>query len=116
MTVTWHGSAAEYRDLVRGVGHNCCCENGMGVRTCCSAHHMINEDQRALDGLLFARRMADRLRREEWMEIPKEVAAPSGVFHQATRIQDRLHGMRSTQVWDSSHVFLASSGHPVANT
>jgi hypothetical protein len=27
---------------------------------------MLTEDQRALDGLLFARRMADRLRREEF--------------------------------------------------
>jgi hypothetical protein len=48
---------------------------------------MINEDQRALDGLLFARRLADRLRREEWMETREAVAAPSGVVHQATAIQ-----------------------------
>jgi hypothetical protein len=67
MTVTWHGRAAEYRDLVSAVGRNCCCEYGMGARTRGAAHHMIAEDQRALDGLLFARRMADRLRREEWM-------------------------------------------------
>ncbi len=88
MTVTWHGSAAEYRDLVRGVGRNCCCEYGMNVRTCCSAHRMINEDQRALDGLLFARRMADRLRSEEWMETREAVAAPSGVFHQQLRLSE----------------------------
>ena len=75
------------RDLVGAVGRNCCCEYGVGVRTCCSAHRMIAEDQRALDGLLFARRMADQLRREEWMEIREAVAAPSGVVHQATAIQ-----------------------------
>lgn len=39
----------------------------MGVRlTTCNPHRMLSEDQRALDGLLFVRRMADRLRREEF--------------------------------------------------
>ena len=80
MTVTWHGRAAEYRDLVDAVGRNCGCEYGMGVRTCCSAHRMIAEDQRALDGLLFARRMADRLRREEWMKTRELAATRSGAF------------------------------------
>jgi hypothetical protein len=87
MTVTWHGRAAEYRDLVSAVGRNCCCEYGMGARTQCAAHHMIAEDQRALDGLLFARRMADRLRREEWMETREPAAAPSSALHQATWIR-----------------------------
>jgi hypothetical protein len=43
--------------------------------------------ERALDGSLFARRMADRLRREEWMDAREAVAAPSRVVHQATAIQ-----------------------------
>jgi hypothetical protein len=30
---------------------------------------MIAEEQRVLDGLLFARRMSDRLRREEWSNV-----------------------------------------------
>jgi hypothetical protein len=66
MTVTWHGRAAEYRDLVDAVARNCSCEYGIGLRTRCAAHQMIAEEQRVLDGLLFARRMSDRLRREEW--------------------------------------------------
>jgi hypothetical protein len=67
MTVIWRGSAAESQALVDAVEHNCTCEFWMDVRlTCCPAHRMLVEDQRALDGLLFARRIADRLRQEEW--------------------------------------------------
>ena len=36
------------------------------AHTACAAHRMLIEDQRAMDGLLFARRMADRLKREEF--------------------------------------------------
>ena len=67
MTVIWRGTAAESQALVEAVDHNCACEFWMDVRlTRCAAHRMLVEDQRALDGLLFARRIADRLRREEW--------------------------------------------------
>jgi len=39
----------------------------MGVRLAtCAPHRMLTEDQRALNGLLFARRMAERLLREEF--------------------------------------------------
>ncbi|MCA1644065.1 MAG: hypothetical protein LC797_00905 [Chloroflexi bacterium] len=39
----------------------------MGVRLAtCAPHRMLTEDQRALNGLLFARRMAERLNREEF--------------------------------------------------
>ena len=38
----------------------------MGVRLAtCAPHRMLTEDQRALNGLLFARRLVERLRREE---------------------------------------------------
>jgi len=67
MTVIWRGTPAESHALADAVDHNCACEFWMDVRlTCCPAHRMLVEDQRALDGLLFARRIADRLRREEW--------------------------------------------------
>jgi hypothetical protein len=40
----------------------------MGMRlTSCPSHRMLVEDQRALDGLLFARRIAAQLRDEEWL-------------------------------------------------
>jgi hypothetical protein len=66
--VVWHGSQQESFDLVNAIARNCTCEFGlMGVRIAtCAPHRMLTEDQRALNGLLFARRMADRLRREEF--------------------------------------------------
>ena len=66
--VTWNGTQQESFDLVSAVAHNCACEFGlMGVRvTTCTAHQMLVEDQRALNGLIFARRIATRLRSEEW--------------------------------------------------
>jgi hypothetical protein len=66
--IMWHGTRQESLDLSNAIAHNCTCEFGLlGVRlTTCAPHRMLVEDQRALDGLLFVRRMADRLRREEW--------------------------------------------------
>ena len=68
MQVVWHGSQQESFDLVNAIARNCTCEFGlMGVRLAtCAPHRMLTEDQRALNGLLFARRMAERLRREEF--------------------------------------------------
>jgi hypothetical protein len=66
--VLWHGTQRDSFDLVSAIAHNCTCEFGlMGVRlSTCSAHRMLEEDQRALDGLLFVRSMAERLQREEF--------------------------------------------------
>jgi hypothetical protein len=48
----------------------------MGVRLAtCAPHRMLTEDQRALNGLLFARRMAERLQREEFSRA--KAALPS---------------------------------------
>lgn len=65
----WHGTQAESRALLQAIARNCGCEYGlMGMRrrSTCGAHRMLTEEQRALDGLLFARRVAHRLRREEF--------------------------------------------------
>jgi hypothetical protein len=66
--VVWHGTQQESFDLVNAIARNCTCEFGlMGVRLAtCAPHRMLTEDQRALNGLLFARRMAERLRHEEF--------------------------------------------------
>jgi hypothetical protein len=66
--VVWHGTQQESFDLVNAIARNCTCEFGlMGVRLAtCAPHRMLTEDQRALNGLLFARRMAERLQREEF--------------------------------------------------
>ena len=64
----WHGTQQESFDLVNAIARNCTCEFGLlGVRvTTCASHRMLTEDQRALDGLLFARHMVERLLREEF--------------------------------------------------
>ena len=63
----WNGTAEELHDLVEAGRRNCGCRMGHGgsVLTLCPVHHMIRHDQRALDGLVFARRIAARLLREE---------------------------------------------------
>ena len=87
MTVIWRGTAAESQALVDAVDHNCACEFWRNVRlTCCPAHRMLVEDQRALDGLLFARRITDRLRCEEWTGTRQVLTSPSAV-QQATLIR-----------------------------
>jgi hypothetical protein len=71
-TVSWNGTHREQSALLRAVSHSCACDfEQIGQQlTACSAHRMLAEDQRALDGLLFVRRLADRLRREEWLTNP----------------------------------------------
>src|SRR4030081_1764668 len=79
MTVTWRGTSTESQSLLDAVNRNCGCEFGWGMRrTWCAAHRMLVEAQRALDGLLFARRIAGRLRREEWMNTCEPL--PTGVL------------------------------------
>ena len=66
--VVWNGTQEESFALVNAIARNCTCEFGlMGVRlSTCAPHRMLTEDQRALNGLLFARKMVDRLLREEF--------------------------------------------------
>jgi hypothetical protein len=68
MTALWNGTPGEYLDLMRALDRHCGCQNGlMGVRlTRCGAHD-LTDDQRALNGLLYGRRLAGRLRDEEWL-------------------------------------------------
>lgn len=67
MGVIWHGTEQESLALVNAVSRYCSCQMGlMGVRlSTCASHRMLMEDQRALDGLLFAHRIAGHLRAEE---------------------------------------------------
>ncbi len=70
MTASWQGTPREYLDLTRALNRNCGCDwEFQGTRAAaCPAHRMLADDQRALNGLLFARRIATRLRSEEWLE------------------------------------------------
>jgi hypothetical protein len=77
--ITWNGTAAEFAALTEAVSRACECvrEPGAPTATRCAAHLMMTGDQRAVDGLLFARRIADRLRLEEWGHGPeRSVAGP----------------------------------------
>jgi hypothetical protein len=66
---TWHGTQSEAFELQQCLTDFCTCEYDQqdGHRTTtCAPHRMLNEDQKALDGLLFMRWMKDRLKREEF--------------------------------------------------
>ena len=66
--VQWHGTRAEGVELVETLDRHCSCEfTAQRMRaSVCPPHEMLISDQRAIDGLLFARRIAARLRSEEF--------------------------------------------------
>ena len=59
-STTWNGTHLEQLDLLAAISRHCACQVGFdGVCVAvCPPHRMLVEDQRALDGLLFARRLA----------------------------------------------------------
>jgi hypothetical protein len=69
----WHGTNDEALALLQALNEHCKCrvETERTVAPCPS-HHMLARDQRAVDGLLFMRRMAARLLAEEF-----DVALPA---------------------------------------
>jgi len=72
----WHGTESERLDLLQAIARNCECQvDNMGVQLeACASHRMLVRDQRGLDGLLFARRIAGALKRQEF-----ELCGVSGV-------------------------------------
>ena len=66
--IIWRGDRQQALDLLGAVAQHCTCAvDARGLRySSCPSHRMLVEDQRALDGLLFGRWLADRLRREEF--------------------------------------------------
>jgi hypothetical protein len=67
--ILWHGTQIEVRILLHAIKQHCTCEldtNNTRVDAC-GAHQLL-VNQRALDGLLFARRMAERLLHEEFSD------------------------------------------------
>jgi hypothetical protein len=66
----FNGTSAEIEALERALANNCECEYEKATERLlrrCVAHSMMLYDQRALDGLLFSRRMQERWLNEEWM-------------------------------------------------
>jgi hypothetical protein len=73
----WNGTDSESYDLLSSVQRHCACEfdrAGARVRTC-PPHDALVHSQRFLDGLLFARRITDRLIAEEWSSVASSRAA-----------------------------------------
>ncbi len=70
---TWPGTQADMGELLEAVLHNCTCviasEYGNAQRLC-SAHTLLTANQAAINRLMFGRRIADRLRQEEWSTGP----------------------------------------------
>ena len=66
--VQWHGTRSEGLELAEVLSRYCSCVfTAPGLRAIvCAPHEMLCSDQRAIDGLLFSRRIAARLRNEEF--------------------------------------------------
>ena len=78
-SVLWHGTQTEALELLQALSRNCSCVvTAEGVRLAtCAPHEMLSADQRAIDGLLFARRIATRLRTEEFNPAQIEATTSS---------------------------------------
>lgn len=74
--IVWHGTREESLELLHAVRQHCTCQVEAGrMATTCAAHVMLARNQRAVDGLLFMRRMAERLLTEEFCLAEAQVAA-----------------------------------------
>jgi hypothetical protein len=64
----WNGTAAESAALLRAIERHCTCEVGItgALLRACATHAALVNNQRFLDGVLFARRLRQRLIAEEW--------------------------------------------------
>jgi hypothetical protein len=89
--VVWNGTEVESHDLLVAIGRHCTCESAPnGARTrMCAAHEALVRSQRFLDGLLFARRLADRFIAEEW-------GRPSCTPSTARQYRADLHALGSS--------------------
>ena len=64
---TWNGTPEEALALLHSLQTHCQCSMvGERIITCCEPQAMLARDQRAIDGLLFMRRIASKLLTEEF--------------------------------------------------
>jgi hypothetical protein len=70
--IVWNGTDTEQVELLSAIERNCACSyDKLGVRLiACGAHTMLVRDQRALNGLLWTRRLAKQLLAEEGISAP----------------------------------------------
>ncbi len=68
MAVYWHGTRQEGSELLHAISAHCSCDAASRDTQArrCPPHRMLVEDQRAVNGLLFARHIVSRLLLEEW--------------------------------------------------
>ena len=65
--ITWNGTTEEALAMLHALRAHCDCRVADGrIVAPCAGHAMLARDQRALDGLLFMRRMAAQLLAEEF--------------------------------------------------
>jgi hypothetical protein len=70
--IIWNGTTDEALALLHALREHCECAVSEGrTVSACASHSMLAHDQRAVDGLLFMRRMATRLVAEEFA-VPAE--------------------------------------------
>jgi hypothetical protein len=75
--ITWKGTTDEALALLHALREHCNCHVDQGRTVApCAGHSMLALDQRAVDGLLFMRRMAPRLLSEEF-NLPVRHSPPS---------------------------------------
>lgn len=69
--ITWNGTTDEALALLHALRAHCTCtvDDGRTVGVCVG-HQMLAHDQRAVDGLVFMRRMVTRLLAEEFAATP----------------------------------------------
>jgi hypothetical protein len=65
--ISWNGTTEEALALLHALSKHCECKTDHGrIVAPCASHLMLANDQRAVDGLLFMRRMAERLLASEF--------------------------------------------------
>ena len=66
MEAVWHGTQSEHGQLLLAIDVNCGQDHDKQPQ--CAAHALLH-DQRIMDGLLFARRIATRLKQQEGVDV-----------------------------------------------
>lgn len=62
----WHGTPSEWDALTSALGKHCTCEFADSILMKSCDVHLMLADQDKLDSLLFGKRIAERIRAEEF--------------------------------------------------
>ncbi len=74
--IIWRGREAQAFELLQALNRHCSCVTTPrgGLKAMCPGHQMLVDDERAINGFLFARHIASRLQAEEFA-LPQHVQA-----------------------------------------